>query len=147
MLPSYWPWAVRHASFVVNRLCCIRNKKGTNNRLHKGLRQPHPEKIDSETCPGLAAVHINKQVQIREEFQLRAEKGWFVGFKPTPTETISFNIHIKPQLRGGNRLRVLQLRHLSMRVMYLAKNLFKIINIYPTNKPTLPTKTYIPAPI
>lgn len=80
MPPWFWPWAVEHACFMINRLYCLRTKKVPVIDFLDGLRQPHHEKIDFSCLPRFGC-RAYKLIEPRPgKFAARADKGWFIGF-------------------------------------------------------------------
>nr|ABW72074.1 TE3 [Blumeria hordei] len=94
-MPScYWPWAIKHACFIVNRLYCLRTKMVPLIDFLQGLNQPAPEKIDFSNMPRFGCRAYKYIDPKPGKFSPRAETGWFVGFQAnTNKNSIIFHPH------------------------------------------------------
>ena len=97
-MPScYWPWAIKHACFIVNRLYCLRTKMVPLIDFLQGLNQTAPEKIDFSNLPRFGCRAYKRLDPKPGKFSPRAEMGWFVGFQPNTNKNfIIYHPHWTP---------------------------------------------------
>lgn len=81
MPPIYWPWAVDHACFIVNRLFCLRTKQIPLIDFMQGLNQVHTGMVDFRNIPRFGCRAYILITPKPGKFELRATKGWFIGFQ------------------------------------------------------------------
>ena len=97
MPACYWPWAVRHACFIVNRLYCLRTKRVPIIDFLQRLEQPSTEKIDLSAIPRFGCRAYKRIEPEPGKFSPRASMGWFVGFQENTNKNfIIYHPHWTP---------------------------------------------------
>ncbi|KAI0994998.1 hypothetical protein K3495_g13184 [Podosphaera aphanis] len=81
MPACYWPWAIEHACFITNRFYCLRTKSVPLLSFLQGLKQPHPNQIDSTNLPRFGCRAYKLIDPKPGKFEPRASMGWFIGFQ------------------------------------------------------------------
>ena len=77
----YWPWAVQHACYIVNRLYCLKTKQIPLIDFMQGLNQPHTGQLDFTNLPRFGCRAYKLIHPKPGKFEPRAIKGWFMGFQ------------------------------------------------------------------